>query len=117
MAAKRVCLERQRENVLMSEVTNVLLAFSILEDADARVRDVNGWLDEAGQLPLRSVWQTEAAVGGGKRMETPLYAGAFNGLDLSGFLAFLRTLVWSKPDEVQVLVHGQHDTQWRLIDA
>lgn len=85
----------------MSEVTNVLLAFSILEDVDARLEEVNGWLDEAEQLPLRSVWETEAAVGGGKRMETPLYAGAFNGFDLSGFLALLRTLVWSKPDEMR----------------
>jgi hypothetical protein len=101
----------------MSEVTNVLLAFSILEDADARLEEVNGWLAEAEQLPLRDIWRTEGAIGGGKRIETPLYAGAYNGFDLAGFLGFLRTVVWSQPGEVQVIVHGQHDTRWRVIDA
>jgi hypothetical protein len=44
-------------------------------------------------------------------METPLYAGAFNAFDLPDFLAFVRTVVWSGPDEVQVMIHGQNDTR------
>jgi hypothetical protein len=40
-----------------------------------------------------------------------------NGFDLAGFLGFLRTVAWSQPDEVQVIVHGQHDTRWRVIDT
>jgi hypothetical protein len=56
-------------------------------------------------------------VGSAKRMETPLYAGAFNAFDRPDFLAFLQAVVWSRPDEVQVMVHGQHDTRWRTIDA
>ena len=106
-----------RQNARMSEVTSVLLAFSILEDADARLQEVNGWLAEADQLPLGDVWRTDGAIGGGKRMESPLYAGAYDGFDLAGFLGFLRTVVWSQPDQVQVIVHGQHDTRWRVIDA
>ena len=51
----------------MSEVTNVLLTFSILEDADAR-QDVNEWLAAEGQLPFGNAWETEVAVGGGKRI-------------------------------------------------
>lgn len=101
----------------MSDVTNVLLAFSVLEDADERAREVNGWLGNREQPALGNVWRTETAVGGGKRMETPLYAGAFNGFDLPAFFAYLRTVAWSKPEEVQVTVHGQHDTRWRIIDA
>jgi hypothetical protein len=73
---------RRRDNAHMSEVTNVLLAFSILEDSGARIEEVNRWLAEEEQLPLGSIWRTEAAVGGGKRRETPLYAGAFKPFDV-----------------------------------
>jgi hypothetical protein len=101
----------------VSEVTNVLLAFSILEDAEARIADVNAWLSEVEQLPLASVWECDAAVGGGKRMEAPLYAGAFNYFDLSEFLAYLRTVGWSQPNELQVMVRAHGDDRWRIIDA
>jgi hypothetical protein len=105
------------DNAAMSEVTNVLLAFSILEDADARIAEVNAWLDEVEQLPLGSVWDSDSAVGGGKRMDAPLYAGAFNYFDLPGFLAFLRTVAWSQPSDVQVIVRAHDEDRWRAIDA
>ena len=95
----------------------MLLAFSVMEDADARVDEVNAWLAGVEQLPLGSVWECASAVGGSKRMEAPLYAGAFNGFDLPGFLAFVRTVAWTEPSEVQVMVHGQHDDRWRVIAA
>ena len=46
----------------MSEVTNVLLAFSILENEDARVADVDRWLVANDQQPL-------AATGGAQPVE------------------------------------------------
>jgi hypothetical protein len=103
--------------LIVSEVTNVLLAFSILEDAASRIADVNTWLNEVEQLPLAGVWECDAAVGGGKRMEAPLYAGAFNYFDLSKFLVCLRSIGWGQPDEVQVMVRAHGDDRWRVIDA
>ena len=101
----------------MSEVTNLLLAFSILEDSDARVADVDGWLVGNEQLALKSVWENGECCGGSKRTDAPLYAGAFNYLPLREFLAFLRTVRWSQPDEVQVILRGPSETEWRVVAA
>ena len=101
----------------LSEITNLLLAFSILEDTDARVADVDGWLVRNEQRPLKSVWENGECCGGPKRMDAPLYAGAFNYLPLREFLVFLRTLQWSQPDEVQVILRGPSETGWRVVAA
>jgi hypothetical protein len=63
------------------------------------------------------VWESPACYGGSKNMEAPLYAGAFNYLPLDELMAFLRTVPWSQPDEVQLIVNAQHDTRWRVISA
>jgi hypothetical protein len=99
----------------MSEVTNVLLAFSISEDADARLAEIDAFLDDHEQLPFASVWTTDAAVGGGKRMDAPLYAGAFNGFHVRRFVAFLRALPWADPEQVQVMVRAPREDGWQLI--
>jgi hypothetical protein len=101
----------------MSEVTNLLLAFSILEPEDVRIAAVNDWLVRNDQLPLKNVWKNSECVGGSKHMEAPLYAGAFNYLPLGELMAFLRTVPWSQPDEVQLIVNEQDDTRWRVIAA
>jgi hypothetical protein len=101
----------------MSEVTNVLLAFSILEDDDARIADVNAWLEASCGHALKSVWDNRDCYGGGKAMEAPLFAAALNYLPLDQFLAHLRTVRWKEPDCVQLILRGQHDDRWRIIAA
>lgn len=100
-----------------SEVTNVLLAFSILQDADARFDEVNGRLAQREQLPLGDVWRTEAAVAARSAWRRRSAQAPSMPSTYPTSLAFLQTVVWSRPDEVQVMVHGQHDTRWRTIDA
>jgi hypothetical protein len=101
----------------MSEVTNVLLAFSILENDDARIAEVNAWLEANCGHALTTVWGNRDCYGGGKAMEAPLYAAAINDLPLTEFLAHLRTVQWKEPDCVQLILHGQHDDRWRIIAA
>lgn len=101
----------------MSEVSNLLLAFSILEDANARIAEVNEWLESHECAALKSVWDNRDCYGGGKRVEAPLYAGAINYLPLNDLLAFLRTVQWKEPDCVQLILQAQHDDRWRIITA
>lgn len=102
----------------MSEVTNVLLAHSILEPEGERIAAVNRWLAENDQpFGFKSVWESRDCVGGSKNMEAPLYAGAFNYFPLQEFLGFLRTIAWGEPDCVELLICGQDETRGHIIDA
>jgi hypothetical protein len=93
----------------MSEVTNVLVAFSIMEDAAARLAEIDAWLDAHEPLPFRSVWENESCCGGSKRMEAPLYAAASNYFPLSAFLEFMRTLSWDDPENVQLVLRAPQE--------
>jgi hypothetical protein len=50
-------------------------------------------------------------------MDAPLYAGALNGFDLRGFLELLRTIAWSHPQDVQVMVRAPDEDRWQLLAA
>ncbi len=101
----------------MSDVTNLLLSFSILEDSGSKVRHVNEWLAQNDQAPLASLWENDACYGGSKRMDVPVYAGAFSEFPLEVFLVFLRSVEWHEPNAVQVMLRAPGDVRWRLIDA
>lgn len=101
----------------MSVVTNLLVSFSILEDDDARLEDLNRWLDGEQHPPLVNFWRMRECYGGSKHMEAPLLAGAFNHFEMIPFIAFLRTVRWEWPDEVQVLVRAPDESTWHVIDA
>jgi hypothetical protein len=112
----------------MSHVDNVILAFSILEDSIElddpsepemwTIMDtINAWLRDncRGQEFGPDVSSVGAAYGGNKVLETPLFIAAFNYLPESEFIAFLHTLPWEHPDEVQVLVKRQHDDFFEIV--
>jgi hypothetical protein len=101
----------------MSEVTNVLLAFSILEDEADRLRDINEWLAAHDHGAFVATWRQDACIGGPKRLEAPLLAGAFNYFPLADFLELLRGIEWNEPDVVQLIVRAPHESRWQLIDA
>jgi hypothetical protein len=105
----------------MSHVDNVILSFSILEDSieldEWPIMDtINAWLrDHCGQEFGPDVCSVKAAYGGCKVLETPLFIAAFNYLPEWEFIAFLHTLPWEHPDEVQVLVKRQHDDLFEIV--
>lgn len=98
----------------MSYVTNVLLHIGTLEDEEARMAEVNRFL-EARHGGLVSLQSSGDWYGGTKGFEASLWVGAFNYLDREGFLRHLLTVAWEYPDEVQVIWCGQDDDVFSIV--
>ena len=102
----------------MSRVTNLIVAFSTLEDEAKvidRMRDYND-----GKFIIVSVIDEKLPsdwYGGTKRLECSLLIGAYNYLDLEGFLLFLRSEInWEAIDLVQLFVKEQDNMKFKLIN-
>lgn len=80
----------------MSDVTNLILSFDILENEKARIAEVNIFFntESYSRKPLISAefrgTDGELWYGGDKVLETPLYVGAFNHLPLYDFLNHIK---------------------------
>lgn len=111
----------------MSNVTNLILSFSIGEDERSRIEEVNLFhnngipfylvsadferkYDKKGNL-TKKVW-----YGGSKCLETPLYIGAINHLDIDGLIEHLKMLEWDKPENVQIILKEQESDKFRIIE-
>ena len=103
----------------MSHVDNVILAFEESDSADLIAR-INGWLDENAyhQSFGPSLKSVDAAYGGSKVLEADLYVAAFNYFPEAKFLEFLRTLPWTQPQLVQVMIKRQWDENgWSILSV
>lgn len=97
----------------MSVVTNLILtaprcAFVQLDEA------LRKWATELSVPPFEPV---DVKAGGNRSMECRVWMGAFNYLDLDGFLAYLRDFKWKFPELVenlQLFVRGQQDDLFSL---
>ena len=103
----------------MSSVTNTILAFSIIEDVEARFNDVNAFFP-----PDRSgfVWTWESSsrddrtwVGGSKNLEQPTFIAAFNYLDVQALLLHMRGIKWEEPEDVQLIVCPQDADRYEIL--
>lgn len=101
----------------MSRVTNVILLPSILEPVEA-IHHLNERLPRHGAgAPIGEFREISDHAGGYKAFETPLWAAAFNYVDLEWLLeTIFANHTWEKPEEVQVLVNAQDDEKWTLYD-
>lgn len=90
----------------MSLVTNCILSFSILDDTEERMKEVNSFFD---CKPLVSCDESlcRGWYGGTKMLETPIYIGAFNYLPRYDFLNHISTIDWEYPEDVQLLLQEQ----------
>ncbi|MFT3825135.1 MAG: hypothetical protein QM731_14525 [Chitinophagaceae bacterium] len=106
----------------MSRVTNMIFSFSISEDEEERIKEVNAYQYRGLQMNLisadfnkdtenRTVW-----YGGSKFLETPLYVGAFNYFDLEPFIEHFKTIKWEEPEYVQVIVKEQEENKFKILD-
>ena len=98
----------------MSEVTNVILSFSVsetdVEDDSDVISRVNEFFVDDGQrfiIPANDDW-----YGGQKVLERPTYVGAFNYFHLQEFIDFIKKMSWKYPEMVQVIVCGQEDDEY-----
>lgn len=103
----------------MSEVTNLIISFSIEEDEKSRINEVNTFFNNGRGFKIISAdfergtnWlgkeNRKRWYGGSKMLETPLYIGAFNHLDLEGLILHMKMIDWKEPENVQLILKEQH---------
>ena len=54
--------------------------------------------------------------GGSKCLETPLYIGAYNHLDLDGLVEHIKNIDWEEPENVQVMFKNQNSNKFKIIE-
>ena len=103
----------------MSVITNIVLAIGLEDELHGRLAEVNVFFAEysRGLVSLDNPALPTDWTGGNKRMCAGVSVGAFNGMDLAGFLAHLRSIRWDAPRKVQVFVMEEEDERFRLIDV
>jgi len=101
----------------MSNVTNVILHMGILEDARARIQEVNDLssLRDGGTGTFLVNANPNDVSGGTKALEATIFLAAFNHLHLGEFMRELKTIAWEHPDELQVIVQEQDDEIFRIL--
>lgn len=93
----------------MSYVTNALVACSVLEDDEDRMREVNEALSEASRgQQFKDISRTEV-YGGSKHMEIPLWGAAFNYVGVREIMKAVSAAAWKEPQFVQVFICDQED--------
>jgi hypothetical protein len=104
----------------MSQVTNLIITFSTLEDHCLIIESMKQYRTNADNFYIVSVEDEDLPTrwyGGTRVLECNILLGAYNYLDLETFIAFLRNDVkWKAPDLVQLFVKEQEDMKFRLID-
>ena len=102
----------------MSWVTNVILHVGLFDRE--LVSKVNEFFERdgiKGFVSLDDDSLPQGWYGGTKFLEASFSAGAFNYLDMNNLLAHIRTIEWSQPESVQLIVVDQEDYKCRLMDV
>lgn len=111
----------------MSEVTNLILSFSVGEDEITKRDEIELFFnngrgfkltsaDFEGEENLFEVKNPRRWYAGSKLLETPLFIGAYNQLDLDGLVEHLKSLTWQEPENVQLIVKCENDEKFRIIE-
>ncbi len=111
----------------MSDVTNLIISFSVIEDEKKRINEVNSFVNNGRNFKIISVDFEEGKTwfgrkrrkrwyGGSKVLETPLYIGAFNHLDKEGLVEHIRGIDWEEPENVQLIIKEQESDKFKIIE-
>ncbi len=103
----------------MSHVTNLVLSIGVDDRCYGKINQVNQFFREIekGLISCDDPSLPRKWYGGTKMLETNLYIGAFNHLDIPALLGHLRSIAWESPSEVQLLIKDQNDERFRLINV
>jgi hypothetical protein len=107
---------------LMSVVTNLILSFSSLEQVETRMKDINCFPYNGGQLNLVSIdynkdkEKSTVWYGGNKFFEGNIFIGAYNHFNTDEFVAYLKQINWEAPELVQLIVKEDWDEKFRIIE-
>ena len=104
----------------------LISSFSIGEDTRSRINEVNSFLNNGREFKITSIdfeegtnWlgkaNTNRWYGGSKMMETSLFMGAFNPLDLDGHVEHIKTINGEELENVQVIVKEQEADKFKIL--
>lgn len=102
----------------MSRLSNCILSFSISEDEEKRIKDVNEFFVQYKQNGFISADDPELPsgwYGGSKMLETPLYIAAINWFVEDEFIDHLRKIKWECPESVQLIIKRQDEDQFSIV--
>ena len=109
----------------MSVVTNLILSFSINEDERSRENEINTFHNNGRGFHIISAdferesadnyYESKVWYGGTKYLETPLYIGAYNHLDVNGLIKHLQELNWEEPEHVQLIIKRQNSQKFEIL--
>ncbi|MBO2007909.1 hypothetical protein [Hymenobacter negativus] len=104
----------------MSDVTNLLIAFSLSEDEEKiqqQLRQhVYNNITQFDAVSADSPTLPKGWYAGSKYLEAQLLIGAYNHLNLDELFVFMKNMTWECPEDVQLIVKEQWDSKFRLID-
>lgn len=94
----------------MSNVTNVILHVSILEEErdDEPIAPI-GELNRCLEKLHTSFTQVDQYAGGGKVFEATVFMAAFNHVSTEKIVQLVQSQSWQYPDEVQLFIMEQED--------
>ncbi|TCC87331.1 hypothetical protein EZ428_21775 [Pedobacter frigiditerrae] len=101
----------------MSNVTNLILSFSLSENEQEILEELEKFSYNQNEFEIVSVNDDKlpnAWYGGTKNLETNLFIGAYNHFESEKFIDFLRKISWKEMGEVQVIIKGQFDDRFRV---
>ena len=101
----------------MSDVTNVMVSHSVLEEPathEALATPISGGYGQS----LRNIADGAAgdAWGGHKAPEVEVWAAAFNHVGVSEILAHVEGVPWEEPHAVQVFINVQDDVKFTVYE-
>jgi len=95
----------------MSWVTNIILSIESLDsDEDEKAEEINQYFFKQGMRGFVSLEDPSLPKGwyaGEKYLESTIYLGVFNYLDLEALIKHIKSIDWPDPTSAQLLVKGQ----------
>ncbi len=103
----------------MSSVTNLMLSFAVGEEEQTIAAQLNSYPNKGRGFLLVSIDDKKLPrgwYGGSKMMETCIYLGACNYLDVDDFIEYLHSIKWKSPEEVQLFAKRQWEDKFVVYD-
>lgn len=100
----------------MSVVTNCILTFSVLEDVEKRIKDINKYFgDYKGFVSCNDEILPRGWYGGTKMLETNVCIGALNHLNIKDLVEHLKKIEWEEKENVQLIFQEQEEDRFKIL--
>jgi len=103
----------------MSEVTNLILTCSSAEKEIVIRNEIEKFKNRNLSISIVSVdndMLPKGWYGGTKYLESIIFLGAYNYLDLENFIKHLKLIQWEYPESVQLIVRKENEDRFEMIN-